>query len=130
MNAPAEPPPVEGTETLARFVFWENHIRKDKTVKSNAFLPPTNLRLSVFRHDDLSEEQLWEIGTGLPVNPPRRLHGRADFKAIEAYNQNLNVQPTAEPPFHANVIGWPIDKGEQKMIATVLARAATFKAVP
>ena len=50
------------------------------------------------------------------------LLGRADIIASSVLNQKLRVESDSAPhPRHANIIGWPPDKGEQKEIALVLA---------
>jgi hypothetical protein len=88
-------------------------------------MPAPNGETSVFRISNLSDNEIWEIGTsevaqkrGLP------LLGRADISAFHVFDKNLKVIPDNKPPRHANIVGWPEEKSEQKLIAMELAENA------
>ena len=100
--------------------------KRDNTVKYQAFMPPPNLKLSVFRTSNLSNSQIWEIGRQIASSqcPPRNLYGRADLQALEVLKCGLQIDPDDNPPRHANIIGWPQEKSEQKLKAMKLAEAA------
>lgn len=124
---------VNDDEQLARFVVFSGWVRpSDKTVKPDAFIPPKSLQLSVTRHIDLTEDQLWQLGEDVTVARPDRpkLYGRADFSAHSVRIRSLTIRPTAMPRNHANLCGWPTDKPAQKIIAQALAAASTFVARP
>jgi hypothetical protein len=54
---------IDDDEWLARFILYSRWIRgSDNTVKQDAFIPPQDSELSVTRHLDLSEEELWQAG--------------------------------------------------------------------
>ncbi len=124
-------PTVADDEQLARFILFSNWIRiSDRTVKPDAFIPRPypDLDLSVTRHKNLSEQELWQIGQGIADARPATLYGRADTSAGDVRRQALEVEPkpVANNPNHANVIGWPSDKPAQKIIAQELAAKANF----
>jgi len=115
---------------LSRYLFSRSHFRsRDKTVKFNAFMPPPDLKLSVFRTSSLSESQIWSIGTGIAhqQKPPRTLYGRADIQVCQVMQCGLKVDPDNNPPRHASIIGWPREKSKQKLIAMKLASLAVLK---
>lgn len=119
-------------ELLARFVMFRDWVRSDQTIKQDAFFPPKDLHLSVTRHLQLSEQELWSVGE-LAVEArssirSKSLVGRADVIARIVSQHGLRTEAAPEPsnPNHADVIGWPTEKAAQKMIATELAREANF----
>ena len=119
--------PIGNNERLARFILNRTHIRQDRTVKQDAFIPHPHRDLSVTRHLQLSEAQLWEIARGVARQTSKRLHGRADVEAAVFLRQELRI--IADPilpenPNHANVTGWPAEKPAQKIIAQQIAAAA------
>lgn len=125
--------PVTNDEWLARFILFGRWIRvPDQTVKPDAFIPHPYPDLSVTRHKNLSEHELWRIGQGVADARPAKLHGRADIQVTEVRRQALNVEskPVANNPNHANVTGWPVEKSAQKSIAQQLAAAARYVRKP
>lgn len=124
---------VASDEQLARFILFSKWIRtSDQTVKPDAFIPHPYPDLSVTRHKNLSEQELWQIGQGIADARPATLYGRADIRKAEVRRQALEVEPkpVANNPNHANVIGWPVDKPAQKIIAQELAAKANFVPKP
>ena len=81
MKNETELPPVTDNELLARFVLFSNWIRYDKTVRPDAFIPYPNPYLSVTRHRELSEADLWKIGQSVADKRSHNLYGRADIQA-------------------------------------------------
>lgn len=123
--------PVADEERLARFVFTERHIRKsDGTVKAEALAPFKHIEMSVTRHRDLPQEQVWALGAKVAEARKLPLIGRADFLAVKAREQSLDVKPDEPPPNHANVSGWPPDKPAQMIRALEIATSATYVANP
>jgi len=121
-------------ELLARYVTSSRWFRKqDQTVKQDAFIPPDNpLELSVTRHLNLQEFEIWNIGNSVVSGQERTLHGRADVKVSHVESQSLNVvaDPAPNNPNHANITGWPLEKDMRKMRALEIARGAQFVANP
>ncbi|MGI9168186.1 MAG: hypothetical protein ACR2G5_17685 [Pyrinomonadaceae bacterium] len=53
---------VSDDEWLARFILFRNQIRRDQTVKQDAFIPYPYPDLSVTRRLGLTDNELWELG--------------------------------------------------------------------
>ena len=124
--------PVASDELLARYITASKWFRKqDQTVKQDAFIPPDfPLELSVTRHLNLNENDIWAIGKKIAGSISRALHGRADVETAHVIAQQLNVvpHPVLDNPNHANIVGWSSDKDIRKMRALEIARVARFVA--
>jgi hypothetical protein len=130
---------VADDELLARYIFHSGYIRSsDKTVKQNAFIPPNNLELSVTRHINFTEDDIWSMGKNAATHRKLPLYGRADVKTEYVKKQNLEVRPqpirnhpdVGDNPNHANIVNWPLEKNDRKMIALEIANASHFTANP
>lgn len=106
-----------------------------------AFLPYSRVELSVIRHREITETELWEIGRDISAKREAEdkfgrkfsLLGRGDFLASDAREQKLDVKPAEGlglPRNHADVVGWPPEKPAQLMRAVQIAARATFIATP
>lgn len=129
----ANVPDVQASEMLARYVLYSRDVRSsDQTVKPGAFVPHPYLELSVTRHREASEPEIWNAGEEVARGQARTLHGRADVQAQACLSEELRVvkDPVAGNPNHANVTGWPSERPRQKMIATLLAAAARYVSNP
>lgn len=117
---------VASDERLARFILYQRHLRQDWTVKPDAFIPHPRHELSVTRHLQLFEPEIWNIARQVARQTGKTLHGRADVRASDFERQTLRVVPAPVPdnPNHANVSGWPLEKSAQKAIAQEIAHAA------
>lgn len=120
-------PPITSDEWLARFIHYQKYIRQDRTVRADAFIPHPYPDLSVTRHLQLSDAELWRIGRDVARQINRTPHGRVDVQVFVFQRQRLQI--VADPVFpenpnHANVRGWPAEKPAQKIIAQQLAAAA------
>ncbi len=131
MLDPKSVPPVDHKEVLARFVTQRSQFRpSDGTVKQNLFIPPPNLKLSVTRHRDATEAEIWQVGREVAREMSRErvrtLYGRCDIRCGDCESEKLRVEP--EPldnnPNHADILGWPEQKQDQKAIAIKLAAKA------
>jgi len=122
---------VSSRETLTRYLLSTNLFsRVNNRVKPQAFMPPADLKLSVFRTDKLSEFQIWKIGekrVARKAKPPRNIHGRTDIKALKVMKTGLRIIPDNVPPRHANIVDWPDEKSERIEIALELAANASLK---
>ena len=136
MSDPASLPPIADDEWLARFITVDWWVRQDRTIKQDAFIPPNDLQLSVTRHLNLSENQLWKLGKAvvdiLAEKRTAGLHGRGDITSKIVSQQNLMTEsaPLPENPNHAHVTRWPLDKPARKNIAQQLAASARFASPP
>lgn len=126
-------PPVAYDEWLARFIWLKSRVRQNQTVRPDAFIPPKDLQLSVTRHINLSEEELWNIGQRVAdqaANTPTvPLYGRADLCVRDVSAQNLRTEasPRDDNRNHADIIGWPLEKSARKIVAQELADRAVFR---
>ncbi len=129
-------PDVESDEVLARFILFSRHIRSsDDTIRPDAFVPHPHDELSVTRHRDATEDEVWGAGRAVAEIQQRTLHGRGDVIADTFMRQGLATQAAPvlghaalpDNPNHANVIGWPKDdKGRQRLLALRVAQEANL----
>ncbi|MCH8043314.1 MAG: hypothetical protein IID44_06305 [Planctomycetes bacterium] len=132
MIDPANVPPVDDVELLARYVLQRSYVRQNKTIKANAFIPHPYDELSVTRHRDATEDEIWVVGDDVASNQNKTLYGRGDIKALACLQRELEVmaRPVVGNPNHADIAAWPGDKAAQKIIALELAAKAAFTAAP
>ena len=121
--------PITPSEVLSRFIMQTDWYRlSDNCVRYAAFIPnPKNGETSVYRISGISDREVWEIGdreVGLKRDKP--ILGRADIGAFFVITKGLNVVPSEPPIRHANIIGWPEQKSEQRLVAIELAAEAIF----
>ena len=127
MLDPTHVPAVRSDELLARFIIFSKHIRSSNlTVKADAFIPHPLIELSVTRHREATEDELWHEGER--VAALRSASGRADVTAgaFEGERLSAAAKPIPKNPNHADVIDWPADKPAQKMKAVEIASKAAF----
>lgn len=133
MIDPENVPLVTDAELLARYVTTSRHFRSsDNTVKQDLFMPHPYIELSVTRHLNATESEIWEVGVDVAAQIERKLYGRSDIQACDCNIKSLQV--TAKPilpknPNHADIEGWPPAKQDQKAIALQLAASAS-KLIP
>lgn len=127
-------PTVDPNELLARYVFSQRHIdRQAQRVKADAFMPPPNLEMSVTRHRDATQAEIWAVGHEVGKKRDRTMYGRGDVLAVNCQSQKLRIDadPLTENPNHASIVGWPVgDKPGQMLIAKEIAAVAKFVATP
>lgn len=133
MLDPAQIPSVAAGEQLARYVLFSKHVRSsDNTVRPEAFMPHPRSELSMTRHREATNEELW--GEGMRVSALRllELYGRADVSeaAFSAEDLKVIAKPIAENPNHADAVGWPADKPAQKIKALQMAHKANYLHAP
>ena len=128
------PKTVSNREFLTRYLLSKRFFsRKNNRVTRQAFMPPANMKLSVFRIDKLPEFKIWKIGekrVASKTQPPRNIHGRADIKASNVLETGLRIFPDNIPPRHANIIDWPDEKSKRIEIALELAANASLRLRP
>jgi hypothetical protein len=118
---------VSDGETVTRYILSRKHISVSKgVVKYGAYMPAPDGETSVYRTFELAEKEIWAIGQSLVASPTNRtLYARGDTTVAVVKNTGLRVVPeTTLHPLHANIVGWPKEKGEQKVLAIELANEA------
>lgn len=106
--------------SFARFIRHRNQYNADlKRPTFRAFLPAPTLELSVFDIDKLNKKKILEIGD---KNIRAHFYGFAILHADVISDQNLTVSKDNNPKGHANIVGWPVDKSDTKLIAMELAK--------
>jgi hypothetical protein len=130
----AKVPPVSPDETLARFIIFSKHFRSsNNTVKPDAFIPHPQTELSVTRHRQATNDEIWQEGERVAALRSTTLYGRADVTAAVFTDEELSVVPKPiipENPNHADVIDWPAEKPAQKMKAVDIASKAQYLSRP
>jgi hypothetical protein len=116
-------------DLLARFLFQKSHFKRtEKRATPEAFMPPPDLKLSVYRITKLPEGEVWTIGRSvLEQHPQPRLYGRADVRVGAVQDVKLKALQDDDPPRHVNVVGWPSyadGKDLMKSLAQQLAKSA------
>ncbi len=90
-------------------------------------MPPENLRLSVFQIKGLNENDIWKMGEAYIAKPSKKtLYGRGDITVSAVHRIELDLISDNEPPRHADIVGWPEEKSEQKLLAEELAADASL----
>ncbi len=115
--------------TLARYIVQSNHFASTtKRVKHYAFMPPRDLRLSVFLVGGLLAEDIWSMGYGYVAQPQEKtLYAWAELPTSAPAQVGLTLDPDDDPPGHANITGWPNEKHTQMSHAQELADRSTLR---
>lgn len=128
MIDPANIPPVEETERLSRYVLHSKHFRQDQTPRPELFMPHPHQDLSVTRHRDATEDELWQVGKDVAQQRNKTFYGRFEIEAKDCEIETLKVEakPVEGNPNHADITGWPSDKSAQKALALQIAASKTM----
>ena len=110
---------------LARFLTSSKHFNAaQQRVTHNAFLPRAGAT-SVFRVGGLNDAGVRAIGKEhIVLKPERRIHGCGFLGEEQVTRSGLSLNVDDTPPRHANIVGWPPEKGARKLKAMELAHAA------
>lgn len=140
MIDPDNVPPIEQDEMLARFILEKKLIYdKDKSAKPRLFYPYKHVELSVNRHCDCTEEEIWDFGFGVADFRKKRLRGRCDitvgdctFDSLSVVAKPIKDHPKGVPdnPNHADIVGYPENKEDQMSLAQKLAAKASKRMLP
>lgn len=122
-------------DMLARFLLQKSHFKRtENRATPEAFMPPPDLKLSVYVVTDLPDTAAWDLGRDvLNQHPQPRLYGKADINVGAVHTQQLKAFRDDDPPRHVNVVGWPSysdGKDLLKSIAQELARSASLSLLP
>lgn len=117
---------VSPEENLTRYILYKKLFSIERRrVKYAVFMPTPNGETSVFRISNLSDNEVWDIGDKEVAQKRGKLVlGRADILAFHFLQKRLRIIPDDNPLRHANIVGWPEEKSEQKLIAMELAENA------
>lgn len=122
-------PAVGDGEVLARFIVSPRHVRPDGTVKHVEFVPYSHRALSVTRHLEATEPELWAEGREVARMRGKSLIARLDVVAMECRSNHLNVVPAPlktddvrilANPNHADIVDYPSAKQDQMAIAQAI----------
>lgn len=133
MIDPDHIPPVDDEELLARYIVRKSEYRSDGLVKPGLFMPWSRSEISVNRHLECKESEIWQVGRHVAAVRQCELQGRCDIAASACRIPPLKVvpQPLSDNPNHAGIIDFPTEKKEdQKSLAMKLAAAASKRIVP
>jgi len=120
---------ISDNEPVCRFITGKDYYRtSDGTVRHNAFMQNREGEASVYRIIDLMDDEIFEIGRLFVAEKKGKpLKGRADIRVAKILENKLRVDSQPDPhPRHANIVGWPEDKSEIKVLALQLAANATL----
>lgn len=98
-------------------------------LKPAAFLPRRNpegrWELSVFKINDLTDREIWDLAREHVLPRGRSLHGRGDLTdtAVRA-TKVLHIEFDNSPPRHGNILSWPDEIDDQLALAQELAEQA------
>ncbi|MCD6177557.1 MAG: hypothetical protein J7K29_06945 [Candidatus Cloacimonetes bacterium] len=117
---------------FSRYITSKKHFSKQNNyVKSAAFMPNRNQKLSVFCIDELVEEEIWEIGyNNISIPTSKEIYARANIEAEDILTTILEIDNNNTPLRHADIIGWPSEKEDQKGIALELSRKSALVIKP
>lgn len=127
------PEQVKPDEMTTHFIFVREYFSQAKNiVRTGAFLPPKDKRLSIYRTRCCNEEKIWWLGDWyVGRKRGKEVLARGDLQALEFARVDLEITPDRNPhPWHANVIGWPESKPLQKIKAAELAIKARLFVKP
>jgi len=122
---------IKNEEIISRFIFEKKHFNaSEKRIKYAAFMPPKNLKASVYRTSTLSNNQVWEIGREYVEknrNDGKLIEARGTIPVARIRSKDLDVISEPTPHYlHADIVEWSLDRSSQKLVATELANEATL----
>ena len=121
--------PVSASEPLARFLVRSGQFSRTKDcVKPEAFAPPSDGRLSVYRVFKLIASQIFDLAK--KSRPGANVYGFAEILVFQVREVGLNIDPDNDPPRHATVTGWPDGKSARLSLCQKLASKALLRLDP
>lgn len=123
--------PADLENVAARYIMYGKHMNADGTVKPAALIPYRHVECSVTLHSGRNEEAIWHNGEDVAKLRGCSLAGRVDMPVStirESSDERIKMDVVHEPireednmgyvnEHHAEIIGWPKEKNEQKSIA-------------
>ena len=123
-----QPTPIAEGERITRYITEKGKVRPSTGKPGyNAFMPPSNLRLSVYRTEEMTDAEIWQVGDDFVGRAEKPVLAKADLPARAYLSHQLTFDLDGTPHSrHANVVGWSIEHSLQKMIALQLAEASVL----
>ena len=117
---------VSPEEQITRYIYESNKYKTNpRAVHPRAFLPEARNETSVCRITKLENEKIWSIGSKLRG---KSVKARADIPVAKIIEIRLKVRPAPlDHVRHAVIVGWPKEKHEHMMFATMIANVATLE---
>lgn len=122
---------VEDLEKASRFILYKKHIFADGSVKPAALVPAPHVECSVTLRANRDDAAVWANGEDVAKARGLPLCGRIDMlvahiRASGEVNGRMDVvhKPITKDDglgfvnlYHADIVGWPQEKKDQKSIA-------------
>ena len=124
-------PELAEGDRITRYINEKGKLRREGAAAGyNAFMPPRNLRLSVYHTETLDEPEVEQIADDFVSTPDRPVLAKADL-AVRIYSSaGLRIEIDGVPhPRHGNALGWSGQHALQKVVALQLAEAATVSPI-
>lgn len=114
---------MDSDEIVARYLINKRNIRADQTIKPDEFIPYKYVDLSVNRHRECTDSEIWQFGQQVAEQRKKELLGRTDIGVKDCTVDSLNVvaKPITGNPNHADITGYPPKKADQKALALKIA---------
>lgn len=118
-------------ERISRFLTHRNQFNS-RSVRSTAYYPPKDGRLSVYWTTELSESRVWNLGARFVAPARGVIHGRGDVNSLVVCNDAaLTVERTASPHFrHVEICGWDRDTAKARLQALKIADKSILVMTP
>lgn len=121
-------------ERISRYVLDKNHYSKEKKcLRTAAFIPAKDGKKSVYRTDNCSEDEIWDIGEKYVAGLTEKkipLLARGDLSASTIFKEDLKIECNGIPHFrHANIIDWK-SGAAMRMQAATLAQESNLILCP
>ena len=129
------PDQIDQGERITRFIFVQRYVDLEKqVVEPEAFFPPKDKRMSIYRTNNCSDKKVWWLGDWFVARKRtdrKKVLARGDLHASDFATANLELKPYRDPhPRHTHAEGWPDDRASQGMKALELANRATLLVKP
>ena len=110
---------------VARFAVESKKLKQDFATPK-LFEPTRNLELSVYRIQNLSNQDVIHIGIGVAKTHPtsKALYGWAELARSAIIEVGLSIDDDDNPKGHSTVIGWPEEVSKRKRYQQELASRA------
>ncbi|WP_323222449.1 hypothetical protein [Spirulina sp. 06S082] len=91
-------------------------------------MPHPHQDLSVTRHRETTEAEIWQVGDDVATQTGKTLYGRFDIQAKDCQIESLTIKakPVENNHNHADITGWSSSKPEQKALALKIAAAPSI----
>jgi hypothetical protein len=89
--------------------------------------PREKTAISMFSVDQLTENEIWDLGDYAGKNRGKAALARGDIECKSIFELHMRVEPTPEDhPRHVNIAGWPTEKDKRKALALEFCARSTL----